>query len=376
MSSDLLDLARQLIRCKSITPEDAGCQDILAERLHKVGFKINQINSGPVTNMWATHGDGNPVFVFVGHTDVVPTGPLTDWKYDPFEGVIADGYLHGRGSSDMKGGVAAFTKSACDFVEAHPEHRGTLALVITSDEEGVATDGTVKVIEHIQQMGLKIDYCLVGEPSSNIVFGDTIKVGRRGSLSCKLTVHGQQGHIAYPKLADNPIHSALSALNQLAQRKWDDGNEFFDPTSFQISNFQSGTGAENVIPGDAKIHFNFRFSTRWTEDSLKQEVVNALDSCSLNYSLDWRVCSQPFFSKTGELGKATEKAIFDKLGMKPEKSTTGGTSDGRFLAPLGAEVLEFGTRNDTIHKVNERVSISELEGLQSIYSSVIEQLLG
>lgn len=376
MSSYLLDLARQLIRCKSITPEDAGCQQILADRLSGVGFKIEQINSGPVTNMWATHGDGNPVFVFVGHTDVVPTGPLTDWKYDPFEGVIADGYLHGRGSSDMKGSVAAFTKSACDFVEAHPNHKGTLAMIVTSDEEGVATDGTVKVIVHIQQMGLKIDYCLVGEPSSNIVFGDTIKVGRRGSLSCKLTVHGQQGHIAYPHLASNPIHSALCALNQLAQREWDDGNEFFDPTSFQISNFQSGTGAENVIPGDAKIHFNFRFSTQWTEQDLKEEVVKTLNSQGFSYTLDWRACSQPFFSQTGELGKATEKAIFDKLGMKPEKSTTGGTSDGRFLAPLGAEVLEFGTRNDTIHKVNERVSISELEGLQSIYSSVIEQLLG
>lgn len=375
MSSDLLDLARQLIRCKSVTPEDAGCQQILVERLSGVGFKTEQINSGPVTNMWATHGDGRPVFVFVGHTDVVPTGPLSEWKYDPFEGVVADGYLHGRGSSDMKGGVAAFTKAACDFVQAHPDHNGTLAFIITSDEEGVATDGTVKVIERIRETGLKIDYCLVGEPSSGTKFGDIVKVGRRGSLSCKMTVHGQQGHIAYPKLASNPIHSALAALNQLAQRKWDDGNEFFDPTSFQISNFQSGTGAENVIPGEAIVHFNFRFSTVWSEEALKKEVLEAFDSQGFKFTLDWRVCSQPFFSKTGELGKAADKAIFDKLGIKPEKSTTGGTSDGRFVAPLGAEVLEFGTRNDTIHKVNECVSISELEGLESIYSSIIEQLL-
>lgn len=376
MSSDLLDLACKLIRCRSVTPEDAGCQKILAERLQSVGFKTEQMDSGPVTNMWAKHGSGSPVFVFVGHTDVVPTGPLKDWRYDPFEGVIADGYLHGRGSSDMKGGVAAFTKAACDFAIAHPDHKGTLALILTSDEEGVATDGTVKVIERLKESGLKIDYCLVGEPSSSTIFGDIVKVGRRGSLSCKMTVHGQQGHIAYPKLASNPIHSALDGLNELAQRKWDDGNEFFDPTSFQISNFESGTGAENVIPAEATVHFNFRFSTNWTEQALKQEVIKTLDSKGFQYTLDWRVCSQPFFSKTGELGKATEKAIFDKLGIKPEKSTTGGTSDGRFVAPLGAEVLEFGTRNDTIHKVNERVSIAELEGLARIYLSVIEQLLG
>ncbi len=374
--SDVIELARDLIRCRSITPDDAGCQKILAKELKQSGFKIEQINSGPVTNIWATHGQGSPVFVYVGHTDVVPTGPLGDWKYDPFKGVIEDGYLHGRGAADMKGSVAAFTRAACQFALAYPKHKGTLAMIITSDEEGVATDGTIKVIEHLNRIDQKIDYCLVGEPSSNIVFGDTIKVGRRGSLSCKLTIHGQQGHIAYPKLADNPIHKALAALNHLAERTWDSGNEFFDPTSFQISNFQSGTGAENVIPGDAKIFFNFRFSTEQTESGLKEEVVKSLDSCGLEYTLDWRVCSQPFFSQSGELCKATEKAIFDVLKIQPKKSTTGGTSDGRFVAPLGAEVLEFGPRNDTIHKVNECVLISELEGLESIYQSIIEQLLG
>ncbi len=374
--SEVIELARQLIRCQSITPDDAGCQEILAKKLITSGFNVEQINSGPVTNMWATHGVGSPVFVYAGHTDVVPTGPIDAWRHDPFEGVIAEGYLHGRGAADMKGSVAVFTKAACKFVSDHPDHNGTLAMIITSDEEGVATDGTIKVIERIKQLDLKIDYCLVGEPSSSIVFGDTIKVGRRGSLSCKLIIHGQQGHIAYPKLADNPIHKALSALNQLAERKWDSGNEFFDPTSFQISNFQSGTGAENVIPGDAKIFFNFRFSTEQTELGLKEEVVKTLDSCGLDYSLDWRVCSQPFFSKSGELCKATEKAIFDELKIQTKKSTTGGTSDGRFVAPLGAEVLEFGPRNDTIHKVNECVLVSELEGLERIYYSVIEQLLG
>lgn len=374
--SEVIELARDLIRCRSITPDDAGCQKILASELKQFGFKIEQIDRGPVTNIWATHGQGSPVFVYVGHTDVVPTGPLDDWKHDPFEGIVADGYLHGRGAADMKGSVAAFTKAACKFALAHPDHKGTLAMIITSDEEGVATDGTIKVIEHIKQDGLKIDYCLVGEPSSNIVFGDTIKVGRRGSLSCKLIIHGQQGHIAYPQVADNPIHKALSALNQLAERKWDSGNEFFDPTSFQISNFQSGTGAENVIPGEAQIHFNFRFSTKQTEQGLKEEVVKTLNSSGLKYTLDWRPCSQPFFSPSGELCKATEKAIFDVLKIQTEKSTTGGTSDGRFVAPLGAEVLEFGPRNDTIHKVNECVLVSELEGLESIYQSIIEQLLG
>ena len=375
MTSALIDLARQLIRCRSITPDDAGCQKILSEMLQASNFKVEQLNSNAVYNMWAAHGDGSPVFVYVGHTDVVPPGPIEQWKHDPFEGVIADGYLHGRGAADMKGSVAAFTQAACNFVSNHPDHKGTLALIITSDEEGVATEGTVKVVESIKQRGQKIDYCLVGEPSSGTKFGDTIKVGRRGSLSCKLTVHGQQGHIAYPQLASNPIHFALTALNQLAVRKWDEGNEFFSPTSFQISNFQSGTGAENVIPGEAIIHFNFRFSTQWTENALKQEVEKALDSCGVEYSLDWRVCSQPFFSQSGELTKATQKAIFDKLGLRPEKSTTGGTSDGRFIAPLGAEVLEFGPCNATIHKVNECVSISELEVLESVYSSVIEQLL-
>ncbi len=374
--SDVIELARDLIRCRSITPEDAGCQSILASRLKAAGFDIEQINSGSVNNMWATHGNGYPVFVYVGHTDVVPTGPLDAWTHDPFEGVIADGYLHGRGAADMKGSVAVFTKAACDFVLAHPNHKGTIAMILTSDEEGVAIDGTIKVIEHLKKIGQKIDYCLVGEPSSSIVFGDTIKVGRRGSLSCKLTIHGQQGHIAYPKLADNPIHKALSVLNQLAERKWDSGNEFFDPTSFQISNFQSGTGAENVIPGDATIHFNFRFSTEQTELGLKEEVVKTLDSSALKYTLDWRVCSQPFFSHSGKLCKATEKAIFDNLKVTAKKSTTGGTSDGRFVAPLGAEVLEFGPRNDTIHKVNECVLVSELEGLERIYYSIIEQLLG
>jgi len=376
MPSALLDLARQLIRCRSITPDDAGCQKILGEILQASSFKVEQLNSNAVNNMWAVHGEGSPVFVYVGHTDVVPPGPIEQWIHDPFEGVIADGYLHGRGAADMKGSVAAFTKAASNFVSNRPDHRGTLALIITSDEEGVATEGTVKVVERIKQRGQKIDYCLVGEPSSGTKFGDTVKIGRRGSLSCKLTVHGQQGHIAYPQLASNPIHFALTALNQLTVRKWDEGNEFFSPTSFQISNFQSGTGAENVIPGEARVYFNFRFSTQWTEMALKQEVVKTLDSCGVDYSLDWRVCSQPFFSQSGELTKATEKAIFDKLGLKPEKSTTGGTSDGRFIAPLGAEVLEFGPCNATIHKVNECVSVSELEMLESVYSSIIEQLLG
>lgn len=376
MTSALIDLARQLIRCRSITPDDAGCQKILGETLQASSFKVEQLNSNAVNNMWAVHGEGSPVFVYVGHTDVVPPGPIEQWNHDPFEGVIADGYLHGRGAADMKGSVAAFTKAACNFVSNRPDHRGTLALIITSDEEGVATEGTVKVVERIKQRGQEIDYCLVGEPSSGTKFGDTVKIGRRGSLSCKLTVHGQQGHIAYPQLASNPIHFALTALNQLTVRKWDEGNEFFSPTSFQISNFHSGTGAENVIPGEASVYFNFRFSTQWTEMALKQEVVKTLDSCGVNYSLDWRVCSQPFFSQSGELTKATEKAIFDKLGLRPEKSTTGGTSDGRFIAPLGAEVLEFGPCNATIHKVNECVSVSELEMLESVYSSIIEQLLG
>lgn len=373
--SELIELARQLIRCRSITPEDAGCQDILGRLLQDAKFKVEQLNSGPVKNMWAVHGDGEPVFVYLGHTDVVPTGSLESWKYDPFKGEISDGFLHGRGAADMKGSVAAFAKAACQYVLRHPKHKGTLALILTSDEEGVAVDGTIKVIEELKKREQKINYCLVGEPSSATKFGDTIKVGRRGSLSCKLTIHGQQGHIAYPKLADNPIHRVLKALHSLAERKWDEGNEFFDPTSFQISNIQSGAGAENVIPASAEVFFNFRFSTEQSEQKLKEEVEKTIKSVCSKYELAWRPCSQPFFSKSGKLSEAAKKAIKEQTGVDPVMSTTGGTSDGRFVAPLGAEVIEFGPSNSTIHKIDECVLVSELEALETIYRSIIEQIL-
>jgi succinyl-diaminopimelate desuccinylase len=373
--SETLELAKDLIRRPSVTPDDCGCQELIAGRLEKAGFKNEQLRFGEVDNLWARRGSAAPLFVFAGHTDVVPPGPVEQWDSEPFDPVIRDDYLFGRGAADMKGSIAAMVIACERFVAAHPDHKGSIAFLITSDEEGPAIDGTVRVIEHLVARGDKIDWCLVGEPSSVNQTGDMIKNGRRGSLNGKLRIHGHQGHVAYPHLADNPIHRAAPALAELAGVEWDAGNEYFPPTTFQISNIAAGTGAENVIPGVLDIQFNLRFSTESSEDSLKSQVNEILARHGLEYEIDWRLSGQPFLTPEGELVDAARNAIRSISGIDTELSTSGGTSDGRFIAPTGAQVLELGPVNATIHKINECVKAEELVILSTVYEDIIKRLL-
>jgi succinyl-diaminopimelate desuccinylase len=373
--STTLELSSALIARASVTPDDKGCQQLLAERLEKIGFVIENLRFGDVDNLWARRGTSAPLFAFAGHTDVVPTGPLADWNSDPFEPTIKDGYLYGRGGADMKGSIAAMLTACERFVAEHDNHTGSIAFLITSDEEGPSVNGTVKVVEQLEARDEKINWCLVGEPSSQDQTGDTIKNGRRGSLCGVLTIKGQQGHVAYPQLADNPIHRAAPALSELTGIEWDQGNAFFPPTTFQISNIKAGTGAENVIPGSIKLSFNLRFSTESTADSLKSRVTAILDSHQLDYDIQWRLSGQPFLTPAGELVDAARKAIQSQVGITTVLSTSGGTSDGRFIAPTGAQVVELGPVNATIHQTNECVNIAELDKLSDIYEEILKQLL-
>ena len=370
-----LALTKDLISRPSVTPDDAGCQQLVAERLEKSGFKVTHLPREDVDNLWATHGEGSPVFTFLGHTDVVPSGAETDWDSAPFQPEERNGYLYGRGAADMKGSVAAMVTAMERFIAANGGRRGTISILLTSDEEGIAVNGTKKVLEHLKENNVKIDWCLVGEPSSRDAIGDTIKNGRRGSLSGVLTVSGVQGHVAYPALAKNPIHLVSPALAELCRRVWDEGDAHYSPTSFQVSNIQAGTGAENVIPASIQISFNLRFSNEWTEQTLKEEIERVLQRHELDYALAWRPCSQPFLTKSGKLLETVRRVVADITNVTPEVSTTGGTSDGRFIAPTGAEVVELGPVNATIHKVNERVRIADLETLSTMYEAILKRLM-
>ena len=370
-----LELAKQLIRCPSVTPDDAGCQQLLSERLAAVGFDCQSLRYGEVDNLWARHGTDFPLIVFAGHTDVVPTGPVEDWQDDPFAATEHNGKLYGRGSADMKSSVAAFITAIESFVEDTPNHQGSIGVLITSDEEGPAIDGTVKVMDYLAHQGIKIDYCIVGEPTAEKQTGDIIKNGRRGSLGGILTVHGKQGHVAYPQLADNPIHRLGPALAELTSITWDNGSEHFPATSFQISNYHAGTGANNVIPGHVELEFNFRFSTAVTVDELKDRVETILDQHNLKYDLNWNLSGLPFLTPAGKLVDAARAAIKEQVNIEPELSTSGGTSDGRFIAPTGAEVLEIGPCNKTIHQVDEYVEIDDPNKLGRIYRALLTKIL-
>ena len=378
MSGTLL-LSEQLIARASVTPDDKHCQSVLIERLSAIGFECETIASGGVTNLWAvkrgTDGTDGKLLAFAGHTDVVPTGPLEQWTSPPFVPTHRDGKLYGRGSADMKTSIAAFVVSSEEFVAAHLAHRGSLAFLITSDEEGPATDGTVKVIEALKARGERLDYCIVGEPTSNVTLGDMVKNGRRGSMSGKLVVKGVQGHIAYPHLAKNPIHLLAPALAELVSTHWDDGNDYFPPTTWQVSNLHSGTGATNVIPGHIDLMFNFRFSTASTVEGLQSRVHAILDKHDLDYDLAWSVSGLPFLTPRGTLSNALEQAILDETGVRTELSTTGGTSDGRFIARICEQVVEFGPPNGSIHKIDEHVEVAFIEPLKNVYRRVLETLL-
>ncbi|GAA5189679.1 succinyl-diaminopimelate desuccinylase [Ferrimonas gelatinilytica] len=373
--SELLELACDLIQRRSVTPEDAGCQTLMADYLAPLGFEIESMVFHDTTNLWARRGQQGPLFCFAGHTDVVPTGDEGLWKTPPFEPTIIDGMLHGRGAADMKGSLAAALVATRRFLEDHPEHAGSIAFLITSDEEGPFINGTVKVIETLEARQEKIDWCIVGEPSSTKLLGDVVKNGRRGSLTGNLTVKGVQGHVAYPHLADNPVHRAAPALAELAQTVWDQGNDYFPPTSFQIANISAGTGASNVIPGTLEVQFNFRFCTESHANTLKVRVMEVLDRHGLEYDLDWILNGEPFLTGEGELLTATCEAIAEITGRQTDPQTSGGTSDGRFIAPTGAQVVELGPCNATIHKVNECVRIADLEQLALCYQRIMEKLL-
>lgn len=373
--SNTLLLAQKLIQQKSVTPEDAACQALMMSHLAPLGFSAETMQFEEVTNLWARKGNSGPVLAFAGHTDVVPTGPLDEWTYPPFDAVIKDGMLHGRGAADMKGSLAAFVTACERFIENHPDHKGSIAFLITSDEEGPAKHGTVKVIETLEARNEKMDWCLVGEPSSTNILGDVIKNGRRGSLNGKLLIKGKQGHVAYPQLANNPIHLSLPALDELCSITWDNGNDFFPATSFQITNFNSGTGATNVIPGSVELLFNFRFSTELTAEQLKTSVHDILDKHGLNYDLEWNLSGEPFLTPAGPLVEAAVKSIRTVKGIETELSTSGGTSDGRFIAPTGAQVLELGPLNATIHQIDECVSTQDLDDLSTIYEAILVDLL-
>jgi succinyl-diaminopimelate desuccinylase len=373
--SPTVELAMQLITQPSVTPTDAGCQAIMIERLQTHGFSVKNLRFGDVDNFWAVHGDSGPIFCFAGHTDVVPTGPLETWSHPPFTPTIVDGQLYGRGAADMKGSLAAMVVAAEQFVTDFPNHKGRLAFLITSDEEGIAINGTVKVVDWLQQQEITPRWCLVGEPSSTSQTGDTIKNGRRGSLGCRLTIKGKQGHVAYPHLAANPIHLGIPALNELAREIWDQGNDFFPATSFQISNINGGTGATNVIPGTLEVLFNFRFSTELTERQLRDRTEAILDRYPIEYEVEWNLSGQPFLTAKGDLVEAALKSISKITGLDSELSTAGGTSDGRFIAPMGTQVVELGPINESIHRVDENVSIADLDVLTAIYQNILQELL-
>jgi succinyl-diaminopimelate desuccinylase len=370
-----LALARALISCVSTTPNDAGCQTLIVERLQPLGFGFEHFNSNGVSNLWARHGTAKPLVCFAGHTDVVPTGPLDKWHTDPFTPTERDGNLYGRGAADMKTGIAAFVTSVEKFVKKYPDHPGSIALLITSDEEGPATDGTIKVVDWLKSRNERIEYTIVGEPSSNEKFGDVIKNGRRGSLSARLIVKGVQGHIAYPHLAKNPILMVAPPLSEMAATVWDNGNEYFPPTTFQVSNIHGGTGAFNVIPGTVEVYFNFRFATASTADGLKARVETILNKHELDYDITWTLGGKPFLTPRGALVEALTKAVRGVAGITPALSTTGGTSDGRFIADVCSEIAEFGPVNATIHKLNEHVALTEVVQLHDVYFATLENLL-
>lgn len=373
--SRTLDLAIELISKPSVTPEDHNCQNLMAQRLQAIGFKNEHLRFADVDNLWSRRGSSAPLFVFAGHTDVVPTGPLTKWSSEPFRPEIRDGHLYGRGTADMKGSIAAMMTATERFVARHPDHKGSIAYLITSDEEGPSINGTVKVVEHLEKRHEKITWCLVGEPSSESRLGDVVKNGRRGSLGCTLTIRGKQGHVAYPHLAENPIHQAAPALAELAATEWDQGNEFFPRTTFQISNINAGTGATNVIPGECQVVFNLRYSTEVDDQILRSRIEKILDKHRLKYDLQWNLSGKPFLTPRGELVAATQKAIAEVCGYETRLSTAGGTSDGRFIAPTGAQVLELGPLNATIHQIDENVSVADLDKLSEIYERIMEHLL-
>ncbi|MEJ2479212.1 MAG: succinyl-diaminopimelate desuccinylase [Acidihalobacter sp.] len=374
--SETLELTRRLIERPSVTPEDADCQALLGERLSKIGFEIEKLPFGAVTNSWMRRGETRPLLVFAGHTDVVPTGPAELWSNNPFAAKLADdGMLYGRGAADMKGSIAAFVTACERFVTANPDHNGSIALLITSDEEGPAVNGTRRVVDTLEARGEKIDCCLVGEPSSTEKVGDVVKNGRRGSLSARLVVRGRQGHVAYPHLARNPIHQALPALGELVDTVWDEGNDFFPPTTFQISNITAGTGAGNVIPGELSVDFNFRFSTENNAELLRRRVGAVLDAHGLDYEISWTLSGEPFLTASGELVDAVAQAIQEITGRTTELSTAGGTSDGRFIAPTGAQVVELGPVNASIHQIDEHVRAADLDTLSEIYEAILRRLL-
>ena len=373
--SATLDLSLQLLRQPSVTPEDHTCQTIMADRLSKIGFNIENMRFEDVDNLWARRGTEAPVFCFAGHTDVVPTGKLDAWESDPFKPEIRDGKLYGRGSADMKTALAAMVVASERFVEKNPNHKGSIAFLITSDEEGPSINGTVKVVETLEARNEKLTWCLVGEPSSTNTLGDIVKNGRRGSLNANLTVKGKQGHVAYPHLAINPIHTAANAIAELCETVWDNGNEYFPATTFQISNINSGTGATNVVPGTLNTLFNFRYSTEVTAEQLKTRTLEILDRHGVEYDIQWTLSGLPFLTPVGELVNAARTAILNVTGTETELSTSGGTSDGRFIAPTGAQVLELGVLNATIHQINEHVNIDELEPLAEIYEQILVELL-
>ena len=373
--SSTLDFARNLIRQPSVTPDDAGCQDLIAEALQPAGFKAEFLTYGEVRNVWLRRGQVDPLLVFAGHTDVVPTGPIEQWHYPPFSATVQDGILHGRGAADMKGSLAAMVTACQQFVVNHPNHRGSIALLITSDEEGPANNGTVKVVEMLCDREEIIDWCVVGEPTSREQTGDVIKNGRRGSLGGKLTIQGVQGHVAYPHLADNPIHRAADIVTRLTAQTWDEGNEFFPPTTFQVSNLNSGTGASNVIPAQAELDFNLRYSPESSVESIKERVNALCQQVCTDYEIDWSRPHLPFQTQPGELVDAASAAIYAVTGLTTDLSTEGGTSDGRFIAPTGAQVIELGPVNRTIHQINEQVAVADLETLAIIYQKILENLL-
>ncbi len=376
MTSPTQKLASDLIGRQSVTPDDAGCQQILIERLEAIGFVCETMQFEDVTNLWARRGQERPLLAFAGHTDVVPPGPLEKWHSDPFVPEIRDGVMYGRGAADMKSSIAAMVTACERFVQKHPEHFGAIAFLITSDEEGKAENGTVKVIQALEARGEKIDWALIGEPSSHDHVGDVCKNGRRGSIGARLVIHGIQGHVAYPHKVDNPIHRAMPALHDLARHQWDQGNEFFPPTSMQISNINAGTGAHNVVPGHAEVLFNMLYSTEFEARHIQQTTRVILDKHELDYDIEWSISGYPFLTAEGELLNAARQAIKNVTGRNTDLQTTGGTSDGRFIAPTGAQVLELGPVNDSIHKINEHVDLQELEALSEIYQNMLELLLG
>lgn len=375
MTDKTLELAKELIRRRSVTPDDDGCQELVAARLELLGFDVERLRFGNVDNLWARHGKEAPLVVFAGHTDVVPPGPLDAWQSDPFTPTVRDGHLYGRGAADMKSAVAAVVTALEDFVTRHPTHPGSIAVLLTSDEEGVAENGTVKVVEWLKNRGIAIQYCIVAEPTCSEMLGDVIKNGRRGSLSAHLTVRGVQGHVAYPHLARNPIHALAPALAELTTTVWDKGNDDFPPTSFQVSNIHSGTGAENVIPGSLDLHCNFRFSTAVTEAELRERLEGILRRHQVDYAVAWHLSGRPYLTRKTTLIGAAREAVRSRLQVEPKLSTDGGTSDGRFISPAGAEVIELGPLNGTIHKINERIPVEDPARLAGVYAKIAEILL-